>query len=973
MDPNNPLRLISNSCTEMRQLSQALQAARGNAATDVSDVFDISSSILTTILKETSDGIDPNEKILETMKKVNQILATKERNFKSKMDELLLNTSQKVTEISDHLKSSNFDVNYVLENVKKIKEDFLAKSDQDNQKKLEEFQKKLKEEEEDKKKEEKAAYENFESYLSQVMADITQTYNQRLKQADDLNDNLQIKLQTSIHNKHQEKSNRSSYFENEEKRVIKEREKLTAEFNEYKEKVEQKILMLKQKIEKLKAEINQNKNSNNSILQQRENELISKQKDLMESKNDELKKLGGELNSLLLKKSQIESDISNTQNQLKEKINQLINENDEKVQKIRNDSIQMIEKTENEIEQKFKPQIDDLLNEIKSNENQKNSQENQFRDKHNEEDKEIDKDVQELIEQKDKETSVIKVKLNGRKKELRSIQNQRNKDLEKVKNEKVKILAAAKQKDEEKVQKRASIINELMKQFDATQQKLYEKKFITLEEMNKRRDALIKKLEQIGLEEIDKIKDDDIINYDKEYEYEIKLLKEEFYNHKSEMNSLQNKIQQINERIENLNLKIKKVERTSIRVLEKYVGIDDEELEDDVKKSSLNGSEKAGVSNISNRIEKAAFQIEQKTKILRQEAEEITNSINSAHDLFERKMDEIELHLKSGLYQLKMRESELDERKETINKKIVNQKKTIIELEKALSQKNLEFEQFKKTINEKKIKFEKETKEKFESDLNVASQKPINLHKEMDALRNSLSIEINKLKSDLENAQLTTSKISEFCLNEREKKKNEEAQNFLSLHNEQMKKIETDHDEKMNKLIEKLINSQNDQKNNIKQIELQFNQLWNQIFSELKSKIDDLNQQKQSFLIENQNLNSKYEDLKINPCQECQKKKELIKKLLQTKKTMEKQVEQHQEILQKNDQNMNVIFGVKKKQVATPLLDMPKNQQHAPVIAKPGSGPNRAKSQLNQKPSSANSRFHQGVSSALAPSKNNPM
>ena len=169
---SNPLRLISNSCAEMRQLSQALQAARGNAATDVSDVFDISSSILTTILKETADGIDPNEQLLEDMKKINQMLATKEQNFKSKMNILLKNTSEKVTEISNRLKNSNFDVNYVLENVKKIKDDFIQKSDQDNQKILNEFQKKLKEEEENKKKEEKEAYENFESYLSHVISDI---------------------------------------------------------------------------------------------------------------------------------------------------------------------------------------------------------------------------------------------------------------------------------------------------------------------------------------------------------------------------------------------------------------------------------------------------------------------------------------------------------------------------------------------------------------------------------------------------------------------------------------------------------------------------------------------------------------------------------------------------------------------------------------------------------------------------------
>ena len=200
---SNPLRLISNSCAEMRQLSQALQAARGNAATDVSDVFDISSSILTTILKETADGIDPNEQLLEDMKKINQMIATKEQNFKSKMNILLKNTSEKVTEISNRLKNSNFDVNYVLENVKKIKDDFIQKSDQDNQKILNEFQKKLKEEEENKKKEEKEAYENFESYLSHVISDINTTYNQRLKEADELNNNLQIRLQTSVHNKHQ--------------------------------------------------------------------------------------------------------------------------------------------------------------------------------------------------------------------------------------------------------------------------------------------------------------------------------------------------------------------------------------------------------------------------------------------------------------------------------------------------------------------------------------------------------------------------------------------------------------------------------------------------------------------------------------------------------------------------------------------------------------------------------------------------
>ena len=255
----NPLRTISNSCAEMRQLSQALQAARGNSATDVSDVFDISSSILTTILKESAGGVDPNEYIIDSMKKINQILASKEQTFKSKMNLLLSDTSQKVTQISNQLKNSNLDVNYVLENVKKIKDDFIQKKDEENQKILKEFQKNLKEEEENKKKEEKAIYEHFESYLSQVMADITATYNQRLKQSDDLNNNLEIKLQTVVHDKHQQKANRGSIFEQEEKRFLEMQEKLTKEFNEYKSEIEKKILQLKQSIEKLKAEINQNK------------------------------------------------------------------------------------------------------------------------------------------------------------------------------------------------------------------------------------------------------------------------------------------------------------------------------------------------------------------------------------------------------------------------------------------------------------------------------------------------------------------------------------------------------------------------------------------------------------------------------------------------------------------------------------------------------------------------------------------
>lgn len=962
----NPLRTISNSCAEMRQLSQALQAARGNSATDVSDVFDISSSILTTILKESAGGVDPNEYIIDSMKKINQILASKEQTFKSKMNLLLSDTSQKVTQISNQLKNSNLDVNYVLENVKKIKDDFIQKKDEENQKILKEFQKNLKEEEENKKKEEKAIYEHFESYLSQVMADITATYNQRLKQSDDLNNNLEIKLQTVVHDKHQQKANRGSIFEQEEKRFLEMQEKLTKEFNEYKSEIEKKILQLKQSIEKLKAEINQNKNSNNLTFQQKENDLTLKQKEKINEINLKIKNLENQLNSLTLKKSDIENNILKTQNEIKDQTSQIIRQHDEEVKKFQQETVQMTEKVEKEIESKFKPKIDDLLNEIKENENKKTAQESQFNDEQNESFKETDKDIQKLKEKNDQKSLVVKTKLSQKKKELRSIQNQRDKDLEKVKNEKVKILASAKQNDEEKVKKRASIINEFMKKFDEAQLKLFERNFITREEMNRRRDLLIKKLEQVELEDIDKIKSDTDFN-DKEYQIEIKLLKDEFQDHKTKVNSIQNRIDLSKSRIESLTEKIRAVERSAIRLIEQYIGINDDHLEDDLKKAVKNGFDE----NLVSRVQTAAYQIEAKTNLLRQEQADVKNSMNFAFDSFEKKMNEFDIQLKSSLNRLRMKEGGFAERRERIGKKISSQKKTIIELEQALSRKSAEVDRFAKTINESKLHFEKETKESFELNLNEASQKHIELQNEIEKIKGQFNSEISKLKEKIEEAKNKTIEISKFQLSERERRKKEEADRLLNLHNKRMKEIESTHNQTMNNLSEKLQNAKNKQKNGILKFNSNFTDFLNAKLAELNQKVLDLEQEKQNLIVENHSLIARYDELKSCPCQECQRKKELIRKLLQAKKSIENQMEQHQEILQKNDQNMNAIFGVKKKQVATPLLDMPKKETHAPVIAKPGSNVSmRAKSQLNQKPSSANSRFHQGVSSALAPSKN---
>ncbi|OHT02239.1 hypothetical protein TRFO_30703 [Tritrichomonas foetus] len=920
--------------------------ARGNTTTDVSDVFDIAASILTTIMKD-SHGSDPNENVLEDAHNFDVMSRQKEKEFNEKMKILLENTADKVSLKNEALSRIREKIRYFMECFQDVYKNATAKFDSENQKKFSEFSKKFQDEEDEKIAEQKGIYEHFDSYLTQILADISKTYNERLRVCDEANNALQSQLQDAVHAKHLEKGSLGDLIEKENKRIAESLEQISIQYKNKNESNLKRMSEVKSEIDSLQREISQNLHSLEDKLMINEKSYRNKHQEKIDKFHDQISELDKEIQNLRMERDQLGVNLAHSKTESDSTMSNILKEHNERMKKLKSNTSEMMEKLKNELIEKYQPLLLQLYEEMQNLEKERNSQLQILRDQQLKSNESIDLDARKLNDLNNQEIDKIKQILNKQKKILKDLIEKRDNELEGIKHEKQKVLGDQMQRDDELIKKRAAEINELMRQFDEVQKKQLDSRKISIEQKNSKKQKLLDLLKKIESGQFDNENENEAINLVTNIEKE---------KNEIEKSTIKQKIDSLNGKIGLLNMKLNSMEKATLRALEQYIGFnnDDENLEYDLKQAAKFGSEQANIHDLANRLLNSADKVEERKNSVLKEAEDVKKSINDANDEFERKLAQMEHHIKATALHLKKTDHTLTEKKNEIQKKVNFQNERMKELHERMSQKVNEAESFEANLENEKERFEKETKNKYESSLAEISQQPLDLEKEMEELRKSLSNEISNLKYELEVAKANTSKITEHYLKERERRQKEESDIMSEDHQNKIDKIKRDHDLRIFKTKRKLENEKKRIKEEKFKINNEFDQIQQQYTKNYQNQINELEIEIQKAKDEFEELEMELEITKNLECGECKVKKEMIKRMLDKKHQLEKRVEKRHEDQQINEKEMNSIFGRKNVQIRegnfrapSALLDMPKTQQHSPLITKP-----KSKTSLATKPPS---------------------
>lgn len=931
----DPIESINDSCRKMKKLSQAIQAARGNSSTDVSDIFDISSSILTTIIKKaTNSDEDPNQKLLEAEKMINNILNAKHQQFISKMESLFSQTADRVNYLNEISKKLKQNATFIIDNNSPIQENVLNRLEKEQIKTFSELHKKFTEAEDLKKQEQQFAYENLESYLSQVNKDISNRYIEQLEQFDQIINAHEVKLQQVVHDKHVEIQKKALIMEDEEKRYLSEVERISTEQQQIRLQYEEKIAEMKLMIEKLKYEIGQKQLSNQDLLDKYEADLIALHEYQKNEYQEKLKQLTSEIESLLAQKRQVEHKKKQTKIQCESLLSEHNREYDLKIKELENDVHSKSVILNEEIQLSFQPKIDSMNSEIEKYRSQKNEQMQRLKKEHDQNDLILEDDARKLKEKSEKELLVVDKSLKEKKLQLKQIQDERNDDLTKLKNEKMQILAGVMQEKDEKTRLRSETMNGVLKKLMTAQKELFEKHFFPSEKMNVHQGIIMERIQKAGFESTDFYELDD----------DFRKLKKEFLDHDEKLNLIRNQIDTIYENIDSLKSKLDSIEKSRIQLLEKYIGSKDESLLLDLETVSKFGSENSDVQNLFGRLVTLSTIVNLKTESLLNEVDQLSHSMAIEKDKFERNLNEITNHFDNSETLLDNQHNSLTEKYDTIQNTLLNQKKLIESQDKEIDQKAIEIETFENNFEDSKQEYESQNREMMKQTAIDLEQKSISLQHEIEEVQSHFEEQLNSLKQKLEIAKGLTFLIRESSLQSREIQKNEESIRMQRNFERKEQELNDNHQKKIVQINSDRRSYEQQKSQERFQLNETFKLQINSYLKDFHSQLNDLKTENSLALTEGQKLAHELEILQTCPCQKCEQKKEMLRRLLDKKKEIEKKIEMHHELAKQNDQNISVMMGFKKTQqgVATPLLELQAKQQHGPMIAKPS----RAKTSL---------------------------
>ena len=920
----NPIEVLSSACAEMRELSDVLREAARGTVTDVSETMDEASSILTTILSS-SVGSDPNENVAQDVAEFYEMAVQKEHEFKDKMEEKKDNLSVKINELNAQVEALQDKLDQKRKEHQEFLKDKAVEIRKENEKALAKEKARLKNEEKRVEEEKKARYEQFETFLAGKMSEVSQEYSRKLKDAESTLSNVNIELQTTVHSKHEEKRLLQDDLDTENRRMASEHERISREYQERKQANEQLAKDLDVNIARTRVIVEREEAAAQMKLKKMEQDFTNQKRQEI---NDAKKRIHGLENEQSKTKTLIEEmkfGLEKEKVEMAAKLQEKIDDKRKEMAKEAEVTKEEVERDRQATEAEYQAKYDAVNSDIEKVQHERKEQQAEISRVLFEN---VDRLEHEDREEREKhETGVgnLNRELDKAKKELKRVQQQKEQSLNDLKHMQQKKMGTALAEVEKNEKARMERINTLMRKFDEQQKKLTFLHQLTVEQLDKEKAEAILRLKK----EHEMRKEMIILQVEARVREEIeremaKAADVEAANHEDLLKDIQQRIDQVNSRIDVLKSKLDGLERTTQDKLDDLLADVDPSLAKELREIAMGKDTQDRGNELVSKLRNASMDVERRKEMVLNESNAISKNLDAMRSDFEMKMAKIEQDFAMNKQQLMGIQRSSEDKQETLNRKMDTQQKQLRDLSNNVQAKEREVDAFENGFESEKQRYEKDTKGSYEASLEHARSEPKSFQDEMVRFRDSMTLEMNKLKEQLDVAKANTDMITSLRMKERQDAFEEIETQFQLLAEERQRVIQEHHRERMEELHAKREHTRQKQSEQRQELEQDFNDIFDERKTEFEGKYQEYFMEKEELRKLNESLTKKLQEAESQECPKCVAKKEVLRRLVEKREDLKRMMGVHQWEIEASEEEMYNIFGTPKPKVAHDIIDMQK-------------------------------------------------
>lgn len=963
----SPIQLLVNRAHEMKELATAYRSmGTTGPLNDVPDVLEIASSLIMSVIS----NANTNKLELQgnaVLQEIDDILNVKERQFITKMENLINSSGQKVTDVAGALERVQQKYHETIEKLTKIYEGIVQKEKDKleakiaDQEQLWEIEKKNLTEEENK------LYRDLEQISSKVLGEISQKYNEKINDIDQKIKEQELMLQGSVHQRHQQNQIKSDLLAEEERRMAAEHEKISRDYQQRHNKAVEEATKLEAQIQELKMTIESESANSQSRIQRMEESMKAdfqrRQDDLqilLTQYSEHLKFLEAEDSSIQqsheYEKTTLETRLARLQEEYEEKIGKEQRSQDEAVAVIRQN-----------LESQYKVIFDSIADEMNEEDVKRGKQLDEYQQQKLQRVKQAEKELRELGKANEREKVKMQKVVADAKERLKAVKEQRNIDISELKQARQSQLGAHMQELDDIQHKQALELNRIFKAFDEQQKRLGEVQRKSVGMKNKQKMETVaamrkehERRKQAIIEEIDQQREDEtqeevqkrIDEMKKSGPVTMESLDKRQGDLKTRMDKIMNKIDSLIEKGEEKNnssssavqmplqtsnsqnklIKNEKKQESPARSSQKILPLNplvkQEDSEEEISKLAQISQRSDVVQNedVNNELRRSIQDANRRRNSVLEESKSLRKDISDLSSNFENKFLQIEHQFHATKSSLTQKKELLINQENYISNNVMNQEKKLDELDKRINLKNQIVEEMEQVFEKDKEEFTEKIKKEQEAKLEAARGTGEEAELMMYEVRMDFQSRMAAINEKLANAKLATEKITAYMLKSRAQAI-EEAQTELTVgYDEKVKFMNEQHKLKLQQYDNDVNNKKKEFEDEVSKTKEETDEKSVEAEKTYLERKSELEEERQNLMNELDELEKKLNELLNTECKDCVRKKGILAALLQKKKGLETKIEDLHEVSTKLEYKMNAIFGNERKpfKVMSPRLLVPR-------------------------------------------------
>lgn len=864
------------------------------------------------------------------------MIQTKFKKYKRFQETRFTPLCNRIDKLKNHLLEAREEIQDKLDKLHQSHQKVKEKIEQNNEATFSVFKSELNEEEKEMKENIVLAYENFDEFLGNQLEALSTSYKKQLSDAEENNAQLQLDLQSHIHDKHNLKQKLQSEIEEENKRFAITHEKVTRADREKKEEIQSKLNFVSEQIQSTHELMRTTGKEKSHLIEKLEKETIDRHNAFLVEQREKVIKIRKEEKEMTTKMKELSLSKQKIKLRNDSEITKSSQELPVQCQKINNNASKKIQSIEETAKKRYEPQLNELSSEIKKCKSQRSQLAIQNRDNVDLQNKENQEELVKLNHNHIIELENLNTTLNDRKNSLEEMKVHKKDDLNQLKSEMTQNIGSIMHTVDVKTNKVALEIVEIMKLFDGQQRILTNLQHENFQKKNIKRMKMIAKLK----EEHENRKNEIIRNFDemKEKEVEAKYeeeKEEENQQHENSLKPLQQRIFESKGKMEVLQIKIDgfiKIQEERINEFKSRMPdlFNDQEVPQITKSESepINQIENDQIEGENGQIKvksakkpsELVDEIERKKKFVIEEVSELKEQLDTLYSVFDVKMKRIEDTYSKNKASLNVEQQNAERRYAQLQNKMSQQHHQIQQLDRIATVKTNEANKFEETFEEQKNQFESETRSNYQAEIQQIQKPVVDFDKQMIELRESFQDKIQTLQNQLEEAKRYTETLTSSLLKGREARIDSIQNQLTEQHEGQMIIIDKKHQLRMETVESERRQFKETCEEDIERIHIEFQTEMENTHNNTEQKIQELNNEKEDLTQESEVLDEEIEVVKSQECPECTRKKETIALMLIRKETLEKKLGILKEESIKMESPMNQIFGAKKRTISQPPI-----------------------------------------------------